>query len=156
MSQKMKNSKTTNPTPIQQNNGQYFDVLAGGTALTAVPSVVCAWLFGSSKIGVVQPGSDIDVGVLFSQMPDLAELLLVVGILEDSFGGGQVDLVTLNDAAPVLRFEAISGRRIFCRDEAQFAAFFSLTAREYEEAMAYLTRGLRYRREAMAHQPAKH
>ena len=151
----MKNSKTAIPAPMQQNNGQRFDVLAGGAALALAPSVICAWLFGSSKGGIVQTGSDIDVGVLFSHTPDLAEMLLVVGILEDSFGVGLVDLVVLNDAAPVLRFEAISGKRIFCRDKAQFAAFFSLTAREYEEAMAYLARGLRYRREALAHHTAK-
>jgi len=151
----MKSSKTTTPALTQLHNGLQFDVLAGSAALVDVPSVVCAWLFGSSKAGIAQLGSDIDIGVLFSHTPDLTEMLLVVGLLEDSFGVGQVDLVVLNDAAPVLRFEAISGRRIFCRDEAQFAAFFSLTAREYEEAMAYLTRGLRYRREAMAHQPAK-
>ena len=152
----MKSSKTTTPALTQPHNGLQFDVPSGGAALADVPSVVCAWLFGSSKVGIAQPGSDIDIGVLFSHTPDLTEMLLVVGLLEDSFGVGQVDLVVLNDAAPVLRFEAISGRRIFCRDEAQFAAFFSLTAREYEEAMAYLARGLRYRREAMARQQAKH
>ncbi len=120
-----------------------------------MPSVVCAWIFGSSKDGIVQPGSDIDVGVLFTAKPDLDEMLRVVDALEDAFGAGEVDLVVLNDASPVLRFEAISGRRIFCRDQERFADFFSLTARKYEEAMIYLNRGLRYRREAIAHRQAR-
>jgi hypothetical protein len=47
-----------------------------------------------------------------------------------------IDLVVLNAAAPILRFEAVSGRLLFCRNATQRAAFVALTAREYEESMA--------------------
>ena len=147
-------SQTHQQTPTHRSRTSRFDIYAGSSALADLSSVVCAWLFGSSKDGVVEAGSDIDVGVLFTAKPDLDEMLRVVDALEAAFGAGEVDLVVLNDASPVLRFEAISGRRIFCRDEERFADFFSLTAREYEEAMFYLTRGLRYRREAMARRQA--
>jgi hypothetical protein len=53
-----------------------------------------------------------------------------------------IDLVVLNAAAPILRFEAVSGRLLFCRDATQRAAFVSLTAREYEESMAMVQRAL--------------
>jgi hypothetical protein len=44
--------------------------------------------------------------------------------------------VVLNDASPILRFEALCGRRICCADENRCAEFASLTAREYEDEMA--------------------
>ena len=149
-------SQTQPQTPLHRTSARRLDVAAGGAALAQITAGICAWLFGSSQDGIAQPGSDIDVGVLFAEQPDLEAMLLVVEALEDGFGvgAGEVDLTVLNEASPVLRFEAISGRRIFCRDREQFAAFFSLTAREYEDAMAYLRRGLRYRREAMARRQA--
>jgi hypothetical protein len=56
-----------------------------------------------------------------------------------------VDLVVLNDASPITRFEAVYGRRVLCRDRTSCAPFISLSAREDESVMALLARGLRYR-----------
>lgn len=42
----------------------------------------------------------------------------------------------LNEANPILRFEAVSGKRLFCRDLSALAEFVSLAAREYEDEMA--------------------
>jgi hypothetical protein len=41
-----------------------------------------------------------------------------------------------NDANPILRFEAISGRSLYDRDLSRRAGFASLTARACEDAMA--------------------
>lgn len=59
-----------------------------------------------------------------------------------------VDLVVLNHASPILAFEAISGVNLLCRAQTFQAEFFSLTSRFYEDDMAMLARGLRYRRAA--------
>lgn len=50
----------------------------------------------------------------------------------------------LNDANPILRFEAVSGRMLFCRDIQRMADFVSLTAREYEDEMAQWQRALQH------------
>jgi hypothetical protein len=48
----------------------------------------------------------------------------------------EIDLVALNDASPILRFEAVSDRPVNVTDLERRAAFVSLTAREYEDEMA--------------------
>ena len=53
-----------------------------------------------------------------------------------------IDLVVLNDATSILRFEAVSGKRLFCRDRHRCAAFVSLAAREYESDMAMMETSL--------------
>jgi hypothetical protein len=68
--------------------------------------------------------------------------------MQDALRFDDIDLVVLNEAHPLLRFEAVSGKRLFCRDEAQTASFVSLTAREYEDAMAFLQSGLSYQNAA--------
>ena len=47
-----------------------------------------------------------------------------------------IDLIVLNNASPILRFEAVRGRRLYCREVNRCAEFVSLTAREYEDDMA--------------------
>ena len=42
----------------------------------------------------------------------------------------------------IVRFEAISGQSLFCRDLARRAEFASLTARKYEDEMAFWQRAL--------------
>lgn len=111
--------------------------------LAAAPNVVAAWVFGSAQSGQVKPGSDVDVGVLFESKPSLAELLELTGALQQAVPFAEIDLVPLNDANPILRFEAISGRAIFCRDAGRRAEFASLTAREYEDEMAMVERWVR-------------
>jgi len=57
-----------------------------------------------------------------------------------------VDVVPLNDAGAVLRFESLSGNRLVCRDSEKCADFASMTAREYEDEMAMLNRQLAMRK----------
>lgn len=85
--------------------------------------------------------SDVDVGVLFTVKPGLDRHLEVMGLVMDAVRRDRVDLVILNDAHVVLRFEAVSGRLLVSRDDGERASFVSLTAREYEDEMAFMTRG---------------
>jgi predicted nucleotidyltransferase len=109
------------------------------------PDVLAAWAFGSAMDGQVAPGSDVDVGVWFASRPTFECQLALLARLQEVLGVEEIDLVVLNDANPILRFEALSGRKLFCRDPGRCAAFASLTAREYEDAMALWARGMQMR-----------
>ncbi len=106
------------------------------------PEVIAAWAFGSARSGHVGPGSDIDIAVLFESPPSLEAQIALLGKLQAALQFEDIDLVVLNDANPILRFEAISGRSLFCRDLGRRAEFASLTAREYEDEIALWQRAL--------------
>lgn len=116
----------------------------------AHPRVVAAWLFGSASKDRMRPDSDIDVGVLFGAPPTLDEWLSLHADLQDAFGAENIDLVILNGKSPILRFEAISGQRLYCRHLEEMATFASLTARQYEDSMALLARGYAVRKAVLA------
>ena len=87
--------------------------------------------------------SDVDIAVLFRAPPSLDELVGLQAALQKGLQFDQVDLVVLNDASPITRFEAVSGHPVFYRDLSARAEFVSLTAREYEDAIAFIQQGLR-------------
>jgi predicted nucleotidyltransferase len=102
------------------------------------PRVQLAVLFGSSRDGVVRPGSDVDIGVLLS--PTLSSLEFYRFYQETAARLGviaELDLVDLRSASSVLAFEALCGDRFFVRDEEAVAAFASLVARQYEDDMLH-------------------
>jgi predicted nucleotidyltransferase len=107
---------------------------------------VAAWAFGSAGGGELRKGSDADVAVLMAGTPTFEEQLGLLGRLQDAFQLDEVDLVILNDANPILRFEAVSGRQLFNRDPEEVAGFVSLTAREYEDEMAQWEHAMRHYR----------
>ena len=111
--------------------------------------VLAAWLFGSSQDGVVRPGSDVDIAVLSDSLPSLEERLELQSHLAHATQE-EVDLVWLNGASSVLRFEALQGRPLYCRDPERRAEFASLAAREYEDDMALAQRGLKAWRQAQS------
>ena len=94
--------------------------------LAADPNVVAAWAFGSAKDGFVGPDSDLDIGVFFRRKPGLDDLTDLLLKLQGALQFGDIDLVVLNGASSLLRFEAVSGRPIYCRDASERAAFVSL------------------------------
>lgn len=117
-----------------------LDLTPAAKAFELFPNVVAAWVFGSAKVGAAREGSDLDIGVLFAKRPGLDELATLRADLQAALDFEEIDLSILNDASPVLRFEAVSGRGLFCRDVAERARFASLAAREYEHAMTMLRR----------------
>lgn len=106
--------------------------------------IIAVWAFGSAQGGDVRIGGDVDVGVLVDRPLTFDEQLDLLGRLQATLHIEDIDLVILNDANPILRFEAVSGRLLFCRDIQRMAAFVSLTAREYEAETAQWQRALRY------------
>ncbi len=117
--------------------------------LAAYESVIAAWAFGSAQKGMLGPESDLDIGVLFREMPSFAEWARLRADLQQALQFEEVDLVTLNEANPILRFEAVSGRPLFCRDAGHRAAFVSLAAREYEDEMGWIQHRMNRQRKAV-------
>ncbi len=108
----------------------------------ADPNIVSAWAFGSAKNGLVREGGDLDIGILFYKTPLLDELADLRADIQKTLGIDEIDLLALNSLDSITKFEAISGRLLFCRNMEKRAGFVSLTAREYEYDMAYLEWGL--------------
>lgn len=108
----------------------------------AVNNLVGVWVFGSSKKGFLNQDSDLDFGLLFSFLPTIEDLAGLRVKLQLALSVENIDLIVLNNANPILKFEAISGNNLFCNDIEKCSAFVSLCAREYEEAVAFLKYGM--------------
>ncbi len=122
---------------------QTFNPQNIGDALATDPEVVFALLFGSALDGkIVLPHSDIDVGVYFSKRPSLEVVSRVIGLCQDAINFEKIDLSVLNTASPLLAYEALKGKLIFCRDKNRFADFFSLTFRIYEDEMLRIQKAM--------------
>jgi predicted nucleotidyltransferase len=116
-----------------------IDLTALGGYLSQDARVIMATVFGSARNGIVKPGSDLDIGILFQRALAPAEFLEFYSDLCDQVPRVErVDLVVLDADNPILAFEAISGRLLCKNDLEKTAAFFSLICREYEDVMANL------------------
>lgn len=73
--------------------------------------VILAYLFGSQAVSekVQSQSSDIDIAVFFSPSPSLRELLRFRSDLTRLLKTDRVDLVSLNEASPLLKYEVILG-----------------------------------------------
>jgi len=99
-------------------------------AIEAIESVLAsrsdvrlAYLFGSAARGRARASSDLDIGILFDDLPEPHELDRLTSDLEGA-GGHCVDLVVLNTASPLLAHEVLrTGRLLVCRDEDDRARF---------------------------------
>jgi predicted nucleotidyltransferase len=119
-----------------------------------ISKITAVWLFGSAQAGEVSEGSDVDIAVLTEQPLSFVEQLEILSRLRRQLQFDEIDLVVLNEANPILRFEAVSGKLLFCRDRQQMAAFVSLVAREYEDEMAQWRMALQARNPYSAsHEP---
>jgi len=78
-------------------------------ALESWPGVRLAVLFGSTARGQSGPGSDLDVGVLFEAGQESAASLEVALARA---AGRRLDLVRLDAAPPLLRFEVARDGRV--------------------------------------------
>ena len=88
------------------------------------PNVVCAYVFGSAKNGVVKDGSDLDLAVLLRVPPrDSREEFAYYSKVCDAAKelADRIDLVILNRANPILAFEGLHGLRL-CNNDPEESA----------------------------------
>jgi predicted nucleotidyltransferase len=89
--------------------------------LEETPGVRLAVLFGSAAKGTSRTGSDLDIGVSLERG---AERPSALGVALDRAAGRAVDLVWLDDAPPLLRFEiARDGIVLIAREPEVWADF---------------------------------
>ncbi len=101
--------------------------------------VTLAYLFGSTVQDQDTPLSDIDLGIYLDE-PDRAQrariypsLLLA---LRQVVGDGEVDLVYLNDASPLLAYQIITGQLVYRTDERQRVTVETRALRYYFDERA--------------------
>ena len=103
------------------------------------PDVICAVIFGSAQDGNVKDGSDLDLGIYFSEPVKGDNRIKFMVEVAEVAGFDVIDLVNLESAEPILAFEVISGHFICKNDPDKTAELFSLICRKYEEAMFRLS-----------------
>jgi hypothetical protein len=101
--------------------------------------VTLAYLFGSTVRAQDTPLSDIDLGIYLDE-PDRAQrariypsLLLA---LRRVVGDGEIDLVYLNDASPLLAYQIITGQLVYRTDERQRVTVETRALRDYFDERA--------------------
>jgi len=124
-----------------QQTEAHVDLQLLARFLSGDPRIVTATVFGSAQNGTVQPGSDLDIGLLFPERLSGDAFLAFYSELCEAVPDIEViDVVSLNDANPILAFEAINGRFLVKNDMEKAAEFVSLVCREYEDVMVNLER----------------
>lgn len=95
-----------------------------------LPKLQGVYLFGSQADGTARAGSDYDIAFLveWGHSPSRRELWKLSLLLAKQLRVDYVDLIDLQNASTVFRFEIVStGERIFTKDE-DFCATFEMTA----------------------------
>lgn len=95
--------------------------------------VSAVYLFGSVVGGCLSEHSDVDIGVLYISgcLPGWEDYLRDQQDLSDRLQR-EVDLVTLNQASPILGYQVLkSGNRVICRNQRMANEYYVQTLNEY-------------------------
>jgi predicted nucleotidyltransferase len=127
----------------------YFKHNKLAEALQKFEEIAFATIFGSSKDGIVNDGSDIDIAVYFINKESELELRLkIIAELEKIIPlFSNYDLVVLNSANSFLAMQAIKGKLLFVKDGYKnlYASFYSQTCRQFEDDSFWMKKQLEYR-----------
>jgi predicted nucleotidyltransferase len=106
--------------------------------LAVEQKVKFAYLFGSTARNATGPLSDLDVAVYLDGRVDFfTTRLLLMESLAKRLGTEKFDLVVLNNAPVVLKFEAVKNGRLLKEDHPRRVLFETRVLREYLDS-AYL------------------
>jgi predicted nucleotidyltransferase len=100
--------------------------------------VQLAYLFGSQATGYTHADSDVDIAVLLNDGltadERFAERLALIGALSQVLRTDTVDVVILNEASPLLAYEALHhGVLLYCAEENTRVEFQVRTLHAYED-----------------------
>jgi len=102
----------------------YFEIKSG---------VLLVFLFGSAAGGKMKADSDIDIGILFENEPDIFE----INELKSELNGilkREIDIAVLNSAAPVLKMQVLKkGIPVFTKEKKYYNQFFVDTINQYDD-----------------------
>jgi len=103
--------------------------------LKEMPEITVAFLFGSQITGNISPHSDIDIALLFKEnfRPSPDYLLQIQDGLVSKLKGN-VDIVNLNQASPIIKMQVLrKGEKILEKDHKAYLHFFVRTINEYDD-----------------------
>lgn len=96
------------------------------------------FLFGSFAKGFSTDKSDIDLAIMFELLPDFYEISDLKDQLSSHLGR-EVDILTLNTASPIIRFQVLKYGLLIKKDDKIYNDFFVCTLNEYRD-LKYLRR----------------
>lgn len=100
--------------------------------------IIFAYIFGSYVEGKMRKDSDIDIAVYLKKDMDIDLYLKIKMDLTDSIQR-EVDLVILNNAPPLLKYEIYKNNiSLFTRDKAEESKYKVRTLFEYDDIKKYL------------------
>ena len=112
-------------------NSEIIDKLAGYFEIKS--GVLMVFLFGSAASGKMTEESDIDIGILFENEPDIFE----INELKSELNGilkREIDIAVLNSAAPVLKMQVLKkGIPVFTKEKKYYNQFFVDTINQYDD-----------------------
>jgi len=95
--------------------------------------VLLVFLFGSAASGKMAEGSDIDIGILFENQPDVYEINELKSELNEIFKKG-IDIADLNSASPILKMQVLkNGALVFAKDKKIYNQFYVDTINQYDD-----------------------
>ncbi len=98
--------------------------------------VAFAYAFGSAVKGTTGPLSDIDLAVFLTGVRDqFAYRLMLMEKLSRSFKSDALDLVILNEAPLLLRYQVIRGGELLKDEPSQRVGFETATLREFLDTL---------------------
>lgn len=103
--------------------------------LNKLPYLAQAYLFGSQAKGQAKGTSDWDLALLFEQnkQPSFEEKLNLQAQLED-LSHSEVDLIILNQANPILKYQIYSHGKVLLNKNSKFAQKFLVKSlNEYDD-----------------------
>lgn len=107
-------------------------------------NVGMAFLFGSRARGKTGPESDVDIAIYLLPGYTRQNIYDIWNALEDMLRK-KVDLLLLNDSAPLLAWSALKGKRLFIRDSNFYVQYMLDISREAEDFQAYVLDWWRWR-----------
>lgn len=112
------------------------EMIAG--LLAGIPQVTFAYVFGSQARGTAGPLSDVDIAVFLDRgLCCFDWRLRLMERLAMAMGTERFDLVILNDASPVLRYEVVRDGLVIKEDKKRRVDFETRALAEYLDT-AYL------------------
>ena len=92
-----------------------------------------AFIFGSYVSGHISGESDLDIAVLFKQIPDITVINRIRDDISEAFKR-DVDIVVLNESSPIIRMQALKNGVIAVKtNRSIYNAFFVKTIKEYDD-----------------------
>ena len=90
-------------------------------------NVIAAYLFGSHAVGTSREDSDVDIAVLFEQMPDNALDYRIEKSMElERILKKEVDLIIMNNSPLILQFQVIKEGQILYEMDADKRATYQM------------------------------